>query len=204
MTAEHRANKSFSEDENKSWTPEWLSAVERGFFIHRDFESGQMMRDMTVFVDDDDKAYHIYASEDNLTLHISELADDYQSHTGKYMRLGPAKHNEAPAIFKKDGTYFLITSGCTGWAPNAARMFSATNIWGPWTSHQNPCIGEDAELTFHSQSTFILKVEGKKDSFIFMGDRWKPRFPSDARYVWLPVLFENGLPVLKWQSEWKL
>ena len=46
-------------------------------------------------------------------------------------------HNEAPAIFKKDGTYWMITSGCTGWAPNAARLFSAPFIWGPWTQHPN-------------------------------------------------------------------
>jgi beta-xylosidase len=204
MTEEQKADSVFSDAENISWTPEWLSAVERGLFIHRDFKTGQMSRDMTVFVDDDQKAYHIFSSEDNLTLHIAELSDDYQSHTGKYMRLGPAKHNEAPALFKKNGTYFLITSGCTGWKPNAARMFSATNIWGPWTSHPNPCVGDDADLTFHSQSTFVLPVEGKKDSFIFMADRWTPEFPSNARYIWLPILFENGLPVLKWQSNWKL
>ena len=99
----------------ESWTPEWLEAVRKGFFVIRDFEGGQMSRDMTVFVDDDSKAYHIYSSEENLTLHIAELSDDYQSHTGKYIRIIPAGHNEAPAIFKKDGRYFMITSGCTGW-----------------------------------------------------------------------------------------
>ncbi len=44
---------------------------------------------MTLFVDDDGKAYHIYSSEDNLTLQIAELADDYLSHTGKYIRIFP-------------------------------------------------------------------------------------------------------------------
>jgi hypothetical protein len=204
MTEEQKADTTLSENKYTAWTPEWLTAVESGLFIHRDIAGGQMARDMTVFVDSDDKAYHIFSSEENLTLHIAELADDYQSHTGKYMRLGPAKHNEAPAIFKKNGTYFLITSGCTGWAPNAARLFTSNNIWGPWTSHPNPCVGDDAELTFHSQSTFILPVDGQSDRFIFMADRWKPKFPSDARYIWLPIEFENGLPVLKWQSEWKL
>ena len=90
-----------------------------------------MARDMQLFVDDDGKAYHIYSSEDNLTLHIAELSEDYLSHTGKYVRLAPAGHNEAPAIFKKDGMYWMITSGCTGWDPNEARMFSAPSIWGP-------------------------------------------------------------------------
>lgn len=98
----------------------------------------------------------------------------------------------------------MFTSGCTGWAPNEARMFSASSIWGPWTQHPNPCVGADAALTFHSQSTFVLPVAGKKDAFIFMADRWKPEHPSDARYIWLPVQFENGLPVLKWMDRWNL
>lgn len=79
---------------------------------------------MTLFVDDDGKAYHIYSSEDNLTLQIAELADDYLSHTGKYIRIFPGGHNEAPAIFKKEGTYWMITSGCTGWDPNKARLLT--------------------------------------------------------------------------------
>lgn len=56
-------------------------------FVKRDLEGGQMSRDMTLFVDDDGKAYHIYSSEDNLTLQIAELSDDYLSHTGKYIRI---------------------------------------------------------------------------------------------------------------------
>ena len=84
----------------------------------------------TLYVDEDGKAYHIYSSEENLTLQIAELSDDYLSHTGNYVRVAPAGHNEAPAIFKKDGTYWMITSGCTGWAPNEARMFSSSSIHG--------------------------------------------------------------------------
>lgn len=192
------------ESDFKAWTPEWLEAMDKGLFLRRDFEGGQMSRDMTLFVDDDKKAYHIYSSEDNASLHIAELTNDYQNYTGKYARIFPAKYNEAPAIFKKDGTYFMITSGCTGWAPNEARMFSAPSIWGPWIQHDNPCRGEDAELTFHSQSTYILPVQGKKNAFVFMADRWIPKNPIDGRYVWLPIQFENGLPVIEWKDEWRL
>jgi hypothetical protein len=204
MTEEQRNLTAMPNDFAKWWTPEWMKAVVDGLFVRRDFAGGQMSRDMTLYVDDDGKAYHIYASEENLTLHIAELSDDYLSHTGKYTRIAPTGHNEAPAIFKKDGKYFMITSGCTGWAPNAARLFTADSIWGAWTEHPNPCIGGDAHLTFHSQSTFILPVAGKKDAFIFMADRWTPRNPIDARYIWLPIQFENELPVLKWLDEWDL
>jgi beta-xylosidase len=197
MTKEQKEATSTSEDLSEWWTPEWRKATIDGMFVRRDFKGGQMSRDMTLFVDDEGKAYHIYASEENLTLHLAELSDDYLSHTGKYIRIAPAGHNEAPAIFKKDGKYFMITSGCTGWEPNAARLFIANSIWGPWTESPNPCIGDDSHLTFHSQSTFIQPVIGKKDAFIFMADRWTPKNPIDARYIWLPVLFENGLPFLK-------
>jgi hypothetical protein len=203
MSEEDRRTTLNPADYPKSWTPEWLEAVGKGLFVQRDLKSGQMSRDMTLFVDDDGKAYHIYASEENLTLQIAELSDDYLSHSGKYIRLIPAGHNEAPAIFKKDGTYWMITSGCTGWDPNAARMFSAPSIWGPWKSYANPCLGDKAEITFGGQSTYILTVPGHKNKFIFMADIWRPRNPIDARYIWLPVSFDgNGTPYLQWTDQW--
>lgn len=204
MTEEQRTSTVQPSEFEQWWTPEWMAALKEGLLLRRDFEGGQMSRDMTLFVDDDGKAYHIYASEENLTLHIAELTDDFLGHTGNYVRVEPGGHNEAPAVFKKGGQYFMITSGCTGWAPNAARLLTADHIMGPWTLHPNPARGEDAGLTFHSQSTFIIPVQGKKDAFIFMADRWRPDNPIDGRYIWLPVLFENGLPVLTWFNEWSL
>lgn len=187
------------------WTPMWYEAIHKGLFVKHDLQGGQMARDMQLFVDEDGKAYHIYSSEDNLTLQIAELSDDYLTHTGKYVRMAPAGHNEAPAIFKKsDGTYWMITSGCTGWDPNEARMFSAPSIWGPWTQHPNPCRGKKSEITFGGQSTYVLPVPGKKDAFIFMADIWRPKHPSDARYIWLPIQFENGVPYIEWMDSWTL
>ncbi len=183
------------------WTPVWRKAIGQGLFLKRDFATGQMARDMTLYVDDDGKAYHIFSSEDNLTLHIAELTNDYLHHTGRYTRVAPGGQNEAPALFKKDGTYWMITSGCTGWDPNEARMFSAPSIWGPWTQHPNPCRGPKQEITFGGQSTFILPVGHR---FIFMADIWHPKHPSDARYIWLPIEFEEGKPVVRWRDAWNL
>jgi beta-glucanase (GH16 family) len=204
MSEKQRQSEIKHNDFKEWWTPEWMNAIKDGLFVRRDFENGQMSRDMTLFVDDDNKVYHIYSSEDNLTLQIAELTADYLDYTGRYIRIEPGGHNEAPAIFKKDGRYFMITSGCTGWEPNAARLLVADDIMGDWVLHPNPCKGKDAELTFHSQSTYILPVQGKKNAFIFMADRWRPRNPIDGRYVWLPILFEKGIPVLKWFNEWNL
>lgn len=174
------------------------------FLFQRDFAEGQMARDMTLFVDEDETAYHIYASEGNSTLHISQLTDDYLRPAGKYARVFPDGFNEAPAMFKHAGKYYLITSGCSGWRPNAARLGVADSIWGPWQALGNPCVGEDAELTFHGQSTYVLPVPGKTGAFIFMADRWKPGNPIDGRYLWLPIQFKDGKPFVAWLDKWDL
>lgn len=190
----------------------YLQIVDGGNKIHpddlniigRDLQGGQMSRDQTVFVDEDGKAYRIYASETNSTLHIAELSEDYTEHTGKYVRALINRYMEAPAIFKKDGLYYLMASGCTGWAPNAARSAVAPSIWGPWQELGNPCIGNNADISFNSQSTYILPVNGKKDSYIYIGDRWEPANPIDGTYIWLPIEFNDGKFQIKWYDQWSL
>jgi len=173
--------------------------------LGRDFHGGQMARDMNLFVDSDGKGYHLYSSEENSTLHISELTDDYLSYSGKYVRLFPNRYMEAPTIFKtNDSTYYFIGSDCTGWNPNAARSAVARNIFGPWKELGNPCIGADSSITFNSQSTFILPVEGVENAFIFMADRWKPENHIDGTYVWLPISFEDDGLYIRWFDQWNL
>jgi len=172
--------------------------------LGRDFVTGQMSRDMTLFVDDDGVAYHICASEENSTIHISALTDDYLATAGLYSRAFVNRFMEAPAICKYNDKYYFIASGCTGWAPNAARSAVADSILGPWQELGNPCMGPDSALTFHSQSTFILPVAGKEGAFIFMADRWNPENAIDGRYVWLPLEFKDNRIVLQWRNEWDL
>lgn len=172
--------------------------------LGRDYPVGQMSRDMTLFVDDDGTAYHICASEENSTLHISKLTDDYLATAGLFSRAFVNRFMEAPAICKYKGKYYIIASGCTGWSPNAARSAVANSIFGPWQELGNPCVGADSALTFHSQSAFILPVAGKEGAFIFMADRWNPDNAIDGRYVWLPVKFKKGRIKLHWRDEWGL
>jgi hypothetical protein len=174
------------------------------------FEGGQMARDMNLFVDDDGQGYHIYSSEHNSTLHISRLTDDYLDHAGSYTRNFPFRWMEAPAVFKRDGQYYLIASGCTGWGPNAARSAVADSILGPWEELENPCVGINPqnqlgpEKTFGGQSTCVLPVQGKQDAYIAMFDIWRPEDAIDGRYVWLPVTFNHGGLQVTWIDEWDL
>lgn len=170
----------------------------------RDFEGGQMARDMNLFVDDDGKAYHIYSSEENSTLHIAQLSDDYTTHSGKFIRLFQGRFMEAPAMSKYNGKYYLMMSGCTGWSPNAARSAVADSIFGEWKELGNPCVDADSATTYHSQSTYILPLDAKNGKFIYMGDRWTPKNAIDGRYIWLPLEFDGERFVLRWKDEWSL
>jgi hypothetical protein len=153
-----------------------------------------MARDMTVFKDDDEKAYLIYSSESNKTMHVCLLSDDYLSPTTKYTRISSAINREAPAVFKYKKKYYLITSDCTGWSPNPATYAIADNLLGEWKKMGNPCKGAGAENTFQSQSTFVLPMPGKKDTFIFMADQWNKSNLEGSGYIWLPLIMKNDQP----------
>jgi hypothetical protein len=192
------------DDSAIAWSEEDREEIRLGKYLHRDFAQGQMSRDMTVFVDDDGKAYHIHASENNQTLHISELTDDYTDFTGRYIRVLSGESNEAPAICKRKNKYYMISSGCTGWTPNPGRSAVADSMLSEWKSLGNPFIGAEANTSFHSQSTHIIKVNGTEDQYIYMGDRWRPENAIDGRYIWLPITFETDLLKIKWSDTWKL
>lgn len=174
----------------------------------RDHARGQMSRDFTLFADDDGRVYHIAASEENETLHISLLAEDCLGFSGEYHRVGAGRSHEAPAIAKHGGRYWMITSGCTGWQPNAARSLVADKITGPWRELGNPCEGVNPEndlgpgKTFGGQSTFLLPVQGKPDVLIAMFDVWRPRNAIDGRYLWLPVEFRDGRIIVPFRKRW--
>jgi hypothetical protein len=177
----------------------------------RQKELGGTYRDMNLFVDDDGKAYAFYASEGNGTMYVVRLNDEYTDpetpmvQDKTWARILVGKMREAPAPFKFQNRYYLITSGCTGWNPNAADYTVADNILGPWQSKGNPCAGPEAQLTFRSQSTCVLPVSGKQGCFIFMADRWMPRRLSDSRYIWLPfTIGPEGTFTINWLDEWDL
>ena len=170
--------------------------------LGRDFESGQMARDMNLFVDDDGKAYHICSSEWNSTLYISLLTDDYTKPSGTYVRRFIGQSREAPAVFKRNGYYYMLSSGCTGWDPNKAKWAVSDSMMGVWELKDNPCLGRDADKTFYAQSTYVLPIEGMQDQFIAMFDRWNKTDLINSRYVWLPIEFDGDRPLIRWADQW--
>ena len=171
-------------------------------FVSSEKPNGNDARDMTIFQDDDGKAYHFYSSEGNATMHVTLLSDDYLHHTKTEKNILVKASREAPAVIKHNNKYYLFSSGCTGWAPNAAAYATADKVLGEWQQHDNPCTGKDAAITYTAQSTYIINVPGKKDAFIFLADRWNKTDLPDSRYIWLPMIIKDGKPVISWADQW--
>ncbi len=153
--------------------------------------NGQQSRDMTLFQDDDGRAYLIYASENNNTMQICQLSDDYESPTKNFIRILVGQRREAPAVCKNMNKYYLVTSLCSGWSPNTALYSVADSMMGNWVNKGNPCSGPGAQTTFDAQSSFVLPVKGEADKYIFLADRWNKTNLPDSRYLWLPFFITD-------------
>ncbi len=161
-----------------------------------------MSRDITAFVDDDGTGYMVSSARENYDLHIYRLTDDYTDVAELVANPWPGGHREAPALFQRDGVYFMLTSGATGWNPNQQRYATATSLDGEWSEMRD--VGD--ATGFDSQTTFVLPVQGTETtSYLYMGDRWgnaSGGLVNDSEYVWLPVEFPDSRTMsLSWTSE---
>ena len=174
-------------------------------------ESPKGSGDFCMFADRDGKIYHFTVRKPDKAFCAGPLRDDYLYPEGKYKVLSEIPlHTEAPAIVFTDNTYYMLGSGSSGWEPNAARSFSAPSVLGPYKDLGNPCVGINPynqlgpEKTFGGQISYILPVQGRKDCYIALFDIWKPEAPIEGLYVWLPLRFKEGKPVVEWMDEWDL
>jgi hypothetical protein len=142
--------------------------------------------DIGAFQDDDGTGYLITHSG-----FLYKLAADYKSIVATTVK-GAFRDCEAPAMFKKDGTYYWLGSALTGWERNDNYYYTATNIAGPWTFRGN--IAPAGTLMWNSQTTFVFPIVGSETTtWMFMGDRWSyPNQKSAATYVWQPLTFKDG------------
>ncbi|MEU4240042.1 RICIN domain-containing protein [Actinoplanes sp. NPDC026619] len=157
-----------------------------------------MSRDITLF-NDNGTAYMISAANENYDLMIYRLNADYTGIAAVVGNFWAGGHREAPALFKRGSTYFMLTSAATGWSPNQAQYATASSISGPWTGWTN--VGDST--TFSSQPTYVLPVQGTSTtSYLYLGDRWAGANGgpvNDSTYVWLPIAFPSATSMsLSW------
>ncbi|MFF8101455.1 RICIN domain-containing protein [Streptomyces sp. NPDC016640] len=161
-----------------------------------------MSRDITVFTDTDGAGYMVSAARENYDLHLYRLTADHTGIASLVANPWPGGHREAPALFKRNGVYFMLTSGATGWNPNQQRYATATSLSGPWSAMRD--VGDPT--AFGSQTAFVLPVQGSSGtSYLYLGDRWGNSFGgsvNDSRYVWLPLSFPSATSMsMSWSPE---
>lgn len=212
---------------------------------------GHKVGDFDLIADETTGKGWLYFDADHSSLLCMQLSDDFL-HTEReaarsYPNLYPPFTREAPALFHVQGKRYMITSGMTGYVPNRSDS-AVADAWDvPFTSLGNPHENDASCASFNSQISKIFKVEGKKNLFIAMADRWLPDHPVDARladlftrvvgskykpeiyqateeehremyaanilehantsqaeYIWLPVVIEDGKPIIRWRDSWQL
>ena len=130
--------------------------------------------------------------------------EDYLEPEGTNQQVLKGQKCEAAAVFKWNNRYFGLFSGCTGWAPNPGRRAYTDNLMGEWQRNGNFAIDKMKQISYRTQPCYVFQVEGKKDAFIYMGDRWNPNDVEHSTHVWLPVSMRSGYPVVRWYDQWDL
>jgi beta-galactosidase len=167
--------------------------------------NGHESRDIGLYVNPGTgKAYIGYAADHvNLTIRMAELSADYLHVTGNDVDI--KAHCEGPGILEKDGIFYLLTSGCSGWTPNPGNYYTAAAVMGPYEKRGSPFIGDAGSNSFNSQPCYIFKIPGYKNAYLYMGDRWNGSGSPRSQYVFLPVtITPGGQMELHFYREWDL
>lgn len=129
---------------------------------------GHDSRDLTMFIDDDGKAYLISATDTNTNLRLYRLADSWKkidpTFTALYLCKG--QNREAPCLIKNNGWYYLFSSEAAGWYPSLGKYCAATTIGGLVDAD---ILEIGNRTTFGGQSGQVAKIGG---TYLMMANRW--------------------------------
>lgn len=149
--------------------------------------------DFDLAVAPDGKAYYYFERVHSETI-CADLTADYTDVTGYYSthfpHISPPYVREATAHFMRNGKHYLVTSGTTGYLPNPSEVAVADTWHGPYRVLGNPHPEDQSNTSYHSQISSVFKVEGKKDLYIAVADRWVPD-RMDLKYEEYAAEFER-------------
>lgn len=154
---------------------------------------GMNAGDFDLAVAEDGKAYYYFERVHSETI-CADLTEDYLDVTGYYSTHFPHPYppyvREATAHFIRNGKHYLITSGTTAYLPNPSEVAIADTWHGPYEVLQNPYRNDNSNTSYHSQISSVFKVEGKKNLYIAVADRWVPEH-MDLKYEEYKNIFEK-------------
>jgi len=154
----------------------------------------------------------------NQSLAIFELSKDFVRIERKVFegfdnvsgntKVVPREHSsrEASHIIKVGGVYYWLSSALVGWNSSATMYATATNLAGPWSNLKLLRTDPPSKDSYNTQHDFVVPVTGTEvTTYLYVGDRysqWTQRGPG--RNIFLPLVWENSEPVLRWHKDWKI
>lgn len=161
---------------------------------------GIKARDCNVFVDDDGTAYFIATTNENRDLGLFRLSDDYLSIAG-HTPLFCGQRREAPAIVRTGGLYYMLSSACTGWAPNQCKLSYSESLTEGWSPLED--VGD--ATCFRTQAAAILTIRGRRHTtHLYVGDRWKDPTLAETKTIIFPLTFTNGRCQLHYRDRFQI
>lgn len=155
---------------------------------------GMSAGDFDLVVAPDGKGYYYFERVHSETI-CADLTDDFTNVTGHYSTHFPRPYppfvREACAHFVRNHKHYLITSGTTSYLPNPSEVAIGDTWHGPFTVLGDPCPNDESRTTYHCQVSSVFKVQGKKDLYIAVGDRWLPGY-MDLDYEQYAKAFQAG------------
>jgi hypothetical protein len=113
---------------------------------------------------------------------------------------------EASHIIKVGGVYYWFSSGLQGWNSTETKYATATSLGGPWSELKLLPTDPPSRDSFNTQHDFVVPVTGSRTTtYVYVGDRysqWTKK--GTGRNIFLPLLWKNGVPTLKWFDSWRI
>lgn len=116
---------------------------------------GYDSRDQSLFIDSDNTAYLLSATNMNQDINIYRLDESWTHPVELCNTICKGERRETPFITKVDGKYFFFSSEASGWYPSQTKYCSASDISGEWTPLRE--IGNNT--TFDAQFNGIKNIK---------------------------------------------
>jgi beta-xylosidase len=151
--------------------------------------------DHNLFLDDDGAAYIVYDAIGPTTFNIEKLDSSFTKSVQLTAQV--PFHGEAPALFKRQGIYYLLESGYCGYCGGVALQYqSATSLAGPWSSAMplspDSCGGQETNVLELGTNTIFMSdlwYQGPQFSEAGFYRYW--RNEGRANYYWGPLTFNS-------------
>ncbi|MCY2954424.1 MAG: family 43 glycosylhydrolase [Planctomycetota bacterium] len=141
-------------------------------------------------------------------LHVERNVFEGFDNVSGHRNVVPREHSsrEASHIIKVGDVYYWFSSALVGWNSSATMYATAKDLAGPWSELKMLRTDPASNDSYDTQHDFIVPVVGREaTTWVYVGDRysqWTKR--GTGRNVFLPLVWENEQPLLRWHKDWEI